>query len=117
MREHGYEPVFYGAVTVGERGQVVIPQKARQEQGIHPGDKMLVLGAGFAGHGLMMIKAKAVGALLAKLSEHANALERLMRLSAAADQEGSGSVDADDSAGREEQAENRAPVVAREDER
>lgn len=34
---------FYGAVTVGERGQVVIPVEARNELGIKPGDKILIL--------------------------------------------------------------------------
>ncbi len=28
---------FYGAVTVGERGQVVIPAQARRDHGIEPG--------------------------------------------------------------------------------
>lgn len=35
---------FYGAVTVSERGQVVIPAQARRDLGIRPGDKLLVLG-------------------------------------------------------------------------
>jgi len=33
---------FYGSVTVGERGQVVIPAEARKDFGIQPGDKLLV---------------------------------------------------------------------------
>ena len=37
------EKCFYGAVTVGERGQVVIPVEARNEMGIKPGDKILML--------------------------------------------------------------------------
>ena len=77
----GREPVFYGAVTVGERGQVVIPQQAREAQGNKPGDKMLVLGGGFDGHGLVMIKAEAVSGLLAKLSERVTALEKVFRMS------------------------------------
>lgn len=36
--------VFYGSVTVGERGQIVIPAQARREHGIEAGQKMLVLG-------------------------------------------------------------------------
>ncbi|MCC6685546.1 MAG: AbrB/MazE/SpoVT family DNA-binding domain-containing protein [Fimbriimonadaceae bacterium] len=35
--------LFYGSVTVGERGQVVIPAEARTEMGIKPGDKLLVM--------------------------------------------------------------------------
>ena len=33
---------FYGTVTVGERGQVVIPAEARKQCGIEGGDKLLV---------------------------------------------------------------------------
>ena len=33
---------FYGTVTVGERGQVVIPAEARRQFGIETGDKLLV---------------------------------------------------------------------------
>ena len=35
---------FYGATTVGSRGQVVIPVKARKDLSIKPGDQLLVLG-------------------------------------------------------------------------
>jgi AbrB family looped-hinge helix DNA binding protein len=38
-----HNPVIYGMATVGERGQVVIPSEARQELGIKPGDKLLVI--------------------------------------------------------------------------
>ncbi|MFQ5809721.1 MAG: AbrB/MazE/SpoVT family DNA-binding domain-containing protein [Armatimonadota bacterium] len=33
---------FFGAVTVGERGQIVIPADARKQCGMDPGDKLLV---------------------------------------------------------------------------
>jgi AbrB family looped-hinge helix DNA binding protein len=33
---------FFGAVTIGERGQIVIPAHARQQCGMDPGDKLLV---------------------------------------------------------------------------
>lgn len=36
--------MFYGSVTVGERGQVVIPAQARRDHDITPGDKLIVLG-------------------------------------------------------------------------
>ncbi|HVJ48851.1 AbrB/MazE/SpoVT family DNA-binding domain-containing protein [Desulfitobacterium sp.] len=41
MRHHGK---FYGSTVMGERGQVVIPAEAREEIGIEPGEKFLVLG-------------------------------------------------------------------------
>lgn len=34
----------YGSVTVGARGQVVIPAQARRDQSIEAGDKLIVLG-------------------------------------------------------------------------
>jgi AbrB family looped-hinge helix DNA binding protein len=36
------EKMFFGAVTVGERGQVVIPAEARKTIGIDTGDKLIV---------------------------------------------------------------------------
>jgi AbrB family looped-hinge helix DNA binding protein len=35
---------FFGAVTVGERGQIVIPAEARKKFGIEAGDKLLIMG-------------------------------------------------------------------------
>jgi AbrB family looped-hinge helix DNA binding protein len=37
---------FYGATTVGEKGQVVIPAEAREAMGLKKGDKLLVFGMG-----------------------------------------------------------------------
>jgi len=35
---------FFGSVTVGDRGQIVIPKKAREVFKIESGDKLLILG-------------------------------------------------------------------------
>lgn len=35
------DEAFIGAVTVGERGQVVIPAEAREAMGLEAGDKLL----------------------------------------------------------------------------
>jgi AbrB family looped-hinge helix DNA binding protein len=35
---------FYGTVKVGERGQIVIPKKTRDEYDIKPGDSLVVFG-------------------------------------------------------------------------
>lgn len=40
VKFHG--PKVYGAVTVGERGQIVIPAQLRQSFGIKAGDKIFV---------------------------------------------------------------------------
>ncbi len=36
------EPKVYGAVAVGERGQIVIPAEARKLYGIKSGDRVIV---------------------------------------------------------------------------
>jgi len=36
-------PKVYGTVTVGERGQVVVPAKIRKLYNLSPGDKLIVL--------------------------------------------------------------------------
>ena len=38
-------PQLIGSVTVGERGQVVIPSEARESMSINAGDKLLVFKA------------------------------------------------------------------------
>lgn len=35
---------MFGMVTVGDKGQIVIPAKARKVFGIEPGDRLIVLG-------------------------------------------------------------------------
>jgi AbrB family looped-hinge helix DNA binding protein len=36
--------LFYGTTTVGERGQIVLPAKLRNEFNINKGDTLLVIG-------------------------------------------------------------------------
>jgi AbrB family looped-hinge helix DNA binding protein len=40
------KPVFWGITSIGERGQVVIPIKARRNLGLKKGDKLLVVSRG-----------------------------------------------------------------------
>jgi AbrB family looped-hinge helix DNA binding protein len=37
------KPMFYGSTTVGERGQIVLPVKLRNDLNIAKGDKLLVM--------------------------------------------------------------------------
>ena len=37
------KPMFYGSTTVGERGQIVLPVKLRNDFKIKKGDKLLVI--------------------------------------------------------------------------
>jgi len=54
-RERSFEDHFYGAATVGERGQIVIPAEARKNLGIETGDKLLIMTAP-SKNGLMLCK-------------------------------------------------------------
>jgi AbrB family looped-hinge helix DNA binding protein len=55
------ESVIYGTVKIGERGQVVIPSRARNEFHIKPCDLLLVVRApNTRGIGLALLKADLV---------------------------------------------------------
>ena len=47
---------LFGIVTVGDKGQIVIPAKARKVFDIKPGDQLVLLGD--EGQGLSVVKAK-----------------------------------------------------------
>ena len=66
------ENLFYGTVTVGERGQIVIPAEARNKQGIEPGDKLLVFAHPSKG-GLAILK-------MSEIRQFARALQAAMTL-------------------------------------
>ena len=53
MTRHKRNSLFYGAVTVGERGQITIPAAARKTFDLQPGDKILVFGDIDKGLGLV----------------------------------------------------------------
>ena len=56
MSEGDEDLSIYGTVKVGDRGQVVIPSKARRDFDIKPGDLLLVV-AGRNRRGIAMVKA------------------------------------------------------------
>lgn len=45
-KKQDYEGDFYGAMTIGEKGQVVIPAEARKELDLKKGDKLLLFRTG-----------------------------------------------------------------------
>jgi AbrB family looped-hinge helix DNA binding protein len=59
MNESAKGMSIYGTVKVGDRGQVVIPSKARKDFNIKPGDLLLVV-AGKNRQGIAMVKADAM---------------------------------------------------------
>lgn len=67
LAERGMKcPSFYGSVTVGERGQIVIPSEARSEMDITPGDKLLVMRHPIH-KGLVVVKFEAMKEFLEEL--------------------------------------------------
>ena len=59
---------FYGAVTIGERGQVVIPAEARKQHGLEPGEKLLVFRHPHA-PGIVLARLEDVQAIMADLRQ------------------------------------------------
>jgi AbrB family looped-hinge helix DNA binding protein len=71
-------PVFYGSVTVGERGQVAIPAEARREQEIIPGDKLLAFG-GPERKMLVFIKAESVTEFITGVTQIVSRVEHILK--------------------------------------
>lgn len=63
-----FKDLFYGTVTVGERGQIVIPAKARRDLEIETGDKLLIMGR-TKKPGLMLCKIDALRELVTEYME------------------------------------------------
>jgi AbrB family looped-hinge helix DNA binding protein len=68
------EDCFVGAVTVGERGQVVIPAEARKKLNISTGDKLLVM-THPSNEGLIMFKAAAIRQFMSQLAASLSLIE------------------------------------------
>lgn len=49
---------IFGVVNVGDKGQIVIPKRARDIFGLKPGDQLLVLGD--ESQGIALVKASAL---------------------------------------------------------
>jgi len=66
MAEVSLKQLFYGAVTMGERGQVVVPSGARRACRMEPGDKLLVFGHPM-GCGLLLAKVEHLQEVLGEI--------------------------------------------------
>jgi len=76
-------PKFYGAVTVGERGQIAIPAEARRELDISPSGKLLAFGA--VDHkALIFVKAEFVTELLTTMSGLLARFDQVLKMEPAA---------------------------------
>jgi AbrB family looped-hinge helix DNA binding protein len=68
------DQLFYGSVTLGERGQIVIPVEARHELGMVAGDKLLIIRHP-DGNGLMLFKLEHARQFLKQLEEMIKAVD------------------------------------------
>jgi AbrB family looped-hinge helix DNA binding protein len=73
--------MFYGSVTVGERGQIVIPAEARNEMEILPGDKLLVMKHPIH-KGLVIVKFEAMREFLEELDHGLDEVRRHIQVDA-----------------------------------
>jgi AbrB family looped-hinge helix DNA binding protein len=71
-------PKFYGATTIGERGQVVVPAEARKDLNLSPSTKVMVFG-GPIGEGLLIVKADSVAEMLAHASKMLSGVEEVLK--------------------------------------
>jgi AbrB family looped-hinge helix DNA binding protein len=82
-RGFSWDDHFFGAVTVGERGQIVIPAAARKKFRIEPGDKLLIMGDP-GKRGLMLCRLDAMREFMALFQEGLARVEQEMQTAPAA---------------------------------
>jgi AbrB family looped-hinge helix DNA binding protein len=69
---------FYGSTTVGERGQIVLPAKIREEFSIDVGDKLLVLGVGLPDkEGILIIKSEMLSDIIESMNHHFQRIQEI----------------------------------------
>ncbi|MBA7674887.1 hypothetical protein ES703_83112 [subsurface metagenome] len=73
-------PKFYGATTLGERGQVVVPAEARKDLNLSPSTKVMVFGAPM-GEGLLIVKADSIAEMLARANKVLSGVEEVLKSS------------------------------------
>jgi AbrB family looped-hinge helix DNA binding protein len=62
-------PKLYGTITMGERGQVVLPAEARKDLNLSQSTKLMVFSGGRIGDGLLLLKADTVSAMIARANK------------------------------------------------
>ena len=73
-------PKFYGATTIGERGQVVVPAEARKDLSLTHSTKVMVFGSPM-GDGLLLVKADSVAEVLAHANKMLSGVEEVLKSS------------------------------------
>lgn len=72
-----HKPSFYGTATIGTKGQIVIPVEAREELGMQPGDKVVVIGIKERGM-VGICKLDSVEQMMTQMSEHLNTMRQML---------------------------------------
>jgi AbrB family looped-hinge helix DNA binding protein len=65
---------FYGSTTVGERGQIVLPAKLRNDFTIKKGDKLLVIGNADQ-YRVVLVNPESMSNYLELMSQHINKMK------------------------------------------
>jgi len=73
-----HRPKIFGSMTVGPKGQVVIPVNARQETGIDVGTTLLVFKA-LGGQGLVLVKVDAIEQMMSMVSQQLTEFEKQVK--------------------------------------
>ena len=73
-------PKFYGATTIGERGQVVVPVEARKDLNLTHSTKVMIFG-GPMGEALLIVKADSIAEMLAHASKMLSGVEEVLKSS------------------------------------
>ncbi|MHB1456943.1 MAG: AbrB/MazE/SpoVT family DNA-binding domain-containing protein [Armatimonadota bacterium] len=68
------EECFVGTVTIGERGQIVIPAEARKKLGLHPGERLMVI-IHPSEEGIALLKIETMREMLNKMTLGLNIVE------------------------------------------
>ena len=78
----GNIPKFYGATTIGERGQVVIPAEARKDLDLTHSTKVMVFSGGPIGDGLLLLKADTVSEMLTRANQALSGFKDILQAEA-----------------------------------
>jgi len=70
---------IFGIATLSERGQIVIPQEAREEFNLKPGDKLIIMSFGPKA-GLMIIKAEELLEIFSEISKDLSEIEKFISI-------------------------------------
>lgn len=72
-------PTFYGATTIGERGQVVIPAEARKDLELTHSSKLMVFSGGPIGDGILLLKADTVSEMLTRANQMLSGFQDMLQ--------------------------------------